>query len=85
VFWTPIFQNLTINIMATISKKQILTCREIEVLELIAKGETSTEIAKKLYISPDTSKLRMKTLREKLHAATAAQAVYQAMKMEILV
>jgi DNA-binding NarL/FixJ family response regulator len=62
-----------------------LTSREIEVLQLVAKGETTFDIAKKLFISPETSKMRMKTLREKLEAATAAQAVYKAMKMELLV
>ncbi len=70
--------------MYSSKKKADLTSRELEVLRLLADGHSQPTIAKKLFISPDTSKLRVKNLREKLDAATAAQAVYRAMKEKIL-
>jgi DNA-binding CsgD family transcriptional regulator len=67
-----------------ISKHTTLTSRELDVLRLIAKGENQFSIAEILYISPDTSRARVKKLREKLDAATVAEAVYLAMKYNIL-
>jgi DNA-binding NarL/FixJ family response regulator len=64
--------------------KNQLSSRELDVLRLLAQGETQPKIAQKLYISPDTSKLRVKTLREKLNASTVAEAVYLAMKLQII-
>jgi DNA-binding NarL/FixJ family response regulator len=83
-FFNPNSPFFTFFKLRNIMKTGTLTAREIEVLQLIAKGETTLVIAKKLFISPETSKMRMKTLREKLEAATAAEAVYKAMKMELL-
>jgi DNA-binding NarL/FixJ family response regulator len=65
-------------------KNNNLTSRELDVLRLIAQGENQFSIAEILYISPDTSRARVKKLREKLQAATAAEAVYLAMKQNIL-
>ncbi len=61
-----------------------LSERELDVLRLIASGESQGAIAHKLFISPDTSRMRVKKLREKLHAATAAEAVYKAMKLRLI-
>jgi DNA-binding CsgD family transcriptional regulator len=70
--------------MLQLTKKNAPTVRELEVLRHIAVGETLESTAKKLYISPDTSKMRMKTLREKLNAATSAEAVYKALKWNLI-
>ena len=70
--------------METQSRPPKLSSREIDVLRLIAVGESQGTIAEKLCISPDTSRMRVKNLRKKLDAATSAQAVYLAVKMRLI-
>jgi DNA-binding CsgD family transcriptional regulator len=52
-----------------------LTRRELEVLTLIAKGETNTQIAHRLVISEGTVKSHVKHILRKLNAANRAEAV----------
>ena len=52
-----------------------LTPREREVLSLLALGATGEEIAKKLYISPETVRNHVRSARDKLGAKTRAQAI----------
>lgn len=60
------------------------TNREIDVLRLLANGLDHQQIAQKLSISTETSKSRLKTVRAKLDAATAAAAIYKAVKSQLL-
>jgi DNA-binding CsgD family transcriptional regulator len=53
----------------------LLTSRELEVLRLMATGETNAGIAERLVISPGTVKSHVKNVLRKLHAANRAQAV----------
>lgn len=52
-----------------------LTSREIEVLHYMADGATSTEIARKLFISTGTVKTHAHNILRKLGASTRAEAV----------
>lgn len=52
-----------------------LTRREVEVLKLIAEGETNTRIAKRLVISEGTVKSHVKHVLRKLGACNRAEAV----------
>ncbi len=61
-----------------------LSSRELDVLRLIANGESQGSLAQKLFISQDASRMRVKKLREKLDASTAAEAVYKAMKLHLI-
>jgi DNA-binding CsgD family transcriptional regulator len=70
--------------MKKINGKICLTARELEVLKLIARGETQQTVSDNLGISLETARARMKTLRQKLGAATAAEAVYVALKNELI-
>lgn len=45
-----------------------LTAREVEVLTRISHGETNTEIAKHLYLSPATARTYVSRILTKLHA-----------------
>lgn len=49
--------------------------RELEVLRLVADGLVNTEIAKRLWLSPETVKSHVSSLLGKLGAKTRAQAV----------
>jgi DNA-binding NarL/FixJ family response regulator len=57
-----------------------LTPREIEVLELVGKGETNAEIAHTLYISENTVKLHLRSILEKLHLKNRIQAAVYAVR-----
>ena len=60
---------------STLSPDQLLTPRELEVLELIARGMRNREIASALFISQSTAKVHVRHVLEKLGVRTRAQAV----------
>lgn len=57
------------------STVDILSAREREVLELIASGMTSSQVAEALFVSPHTVKRHMANIRSKLGVRTQAAAV----------
>lgn len=61
-----------------------LTKREEEVLQLIADGCSTTEVAKQLFISAKTVKNHLASIYEKLHARDRTQAVLSAVKIGIV-
>jgi DNA-binding NarL/FixJ family response regulator len=52
-----------------------LTDREVEVLELVARGLSNAEIAKRLFVSPATAKTHVARLLMKLDARDRAQLI----------
>lgn len=62
----------------------LLTEREREVLELIARGSTNREIAEKLYLSPYTVKEHTSAMYRKLGARNRAEAVLRAQRIGLL-
>jgi len=58
--------------------------REKEVLELIAKGCTNLEIASMLGISPNSIKMHLKHIFEKLEVVDRAEAVATAMRRGVI-
>jgi len=62
----------------------LLSEREREVLEAIARGETNREIAAALYLSPHTVKEHTSTLYRKLGARNRAEAVQRAQRLGLL-
>jgi len=61
-----------------------LTCREIEVLQLVAAGSSNKLIAKVLTISPETVKSHLKNIIEKLGAHDRTHAVTLGLRRGIL-
>jgi len=55
-----------------------LTSREVEVLDLIARGRSNTEIARQLYLSPKTVRNHISSIFTKLQVADRAQAIVRA-------
>jgi DNA-binding NarL/FixJ family response regulator len=58
--------------------KEVLSPREFEVLELLARGYRSRDIAEALVISPSTTKVHIRHIMEKLGVRTRAEAVARA-------
>jgi len=63
---------------------KVISRREEEVLQLIADGSSTTEVASKLYISQKTVKNHLASIYEKLDARDRTQAVLQAVRMGIV-
>jgi DNA-binding NarL/FixJ family response regulator len=51
-----------------------LTPRQLEILRLIAAGQTTAKIAGELYLSPETVRWHVKAILRKLNARTRAEA-----------
>jgi DNA-binding CsgD family transcriptional regulator len=66
---------------ATPADAEPLTPRELQVLELMAKGLANREIAQALGISSHTAKFHVAQILDKLQAATRTEAVRQALRL----
>lgn len=62
----------------------LLSERELEVLQCLAKGMTSAEIARHLFISENTVKTHVRHILEKLEAGNRAEAVSKAIQMGLI-
>ncbi len=61
-----------------------LSAREREVLDLVARGFSSPEIAKLLELSPHTVKTHVRHIYEKLEVSSRGEAVYQAARRGLI-
>ena len=64
--------------------ESVLSKREEEVLQLIAEGASTNEVAAQLYISVKTVKNHLASIYEKLDARDRTQAVLMAVRMGIV-
>jgi len=64
--------------------ESVITRREEEVLQLIAEGFSTTEVAAKLFISVKTVKNHLASVYQKLDSRDRTQAVVRAVKMGII-
>ena len=68
----------------TTEDERVVTRREEEVLQLIADGCSTPEVAEQLYISQKTVKNHLASIYQKLDARDRTQAVLQAVRMGIV-
>jgi len=66
------------------AEERIISRREEEVLQLIADGCSTPEVAERLYISQKTVKNHLASIYQKLDARDRTQAVLQAVRMGIV-
>jgi PAS domain S-box-containing protein len=79
----------TIRSLAELEKQpeplpEALTPREIEILQLVARGQTNRQISHKLVISPATVKVHVEHILTKLKVSDRTQAAVQASKAGLL-
>ncbi len=65
-------------------RKPALTGREIQVLELVAQGNTSRQIAKQLFIAENTVKNHIRNILDKLGLHSRAEAVLYAAREDLI-
>jgi DNA-binding NarL/FixJ family response regulator len=61
-----------------------LSTREMDVLECLARGMTTTDISEELFISENTVKTHVRHILEKLDASNRAEAVSKAIQMGVI-
>ena len=62
----------------------VISKREVEVLQLIAEGASTPEVAEQLYISVKTVKNHLASIYQKLDSRDRTQAVVRAVRMGII-
>ncbi|WP_308190212.1 response regulator transcription factor [Amycolatopsis sp. GM8] len=68
----------------TAPEEPVLTAREQNVLELLARGLSNRDIGARLYISETTVKFHVRNIMRKIGASSRAEAVYEASKMGLI-
>ena len=63
--------------------RDLLTRREIDVLERMVKGDTNARIAKTLVVSEGTVKFHVKNILRKLHASNRAEATSRYLRLTL--
>ena len=63
---------------------EALTARELEVIQLMAEGLSNADIARRLYLSPNTLKAHTQNIFSKLDAHSRIQAVNRARELGML-
>lgn len=67
------------------TKEERLTYREIEVLEMVCKGMSNQDVAKKLFLSEKTVKNHLTNVFRKINVTDRTQAVLYAIKNKIVI
>jgi DNA-binding CsgD family transcriptional regulator len=63
--------------------RDLLTRRELDVLEHMVQGETNADIARALVVSEGTVKFHVKNILRKMHAANRAEAASRYLRMSL--
>jgi len=67
-----------------ITNQQPLSERELEVLDCLASGQTTSQIGSRLYISENTVKTHVRHILEKLEASNRTEAVSKAIQLGLI-
>ena len=66
------------------AREALLTPRETEVLEQLARGHTYREVGRRCGISHNTVAFHVKQIYDKLHVNSRGEAIYQAVNHGII-
>jgi DNA-binding NarL/FixJ family response regulator len=73
-----------VNVENTGAEDRGLSSREMEVLECLAQGMTTSQISSDLFISDNTVKTHVRHILEKLEASNRAEAVSKAVQLGLI-
>jgi DNA-binding CsgD family transcriptional regulator len=71
------------NDAGTRALRDLLTRRELDVLELMVRGETNAGIARELVVSEGTVKFHVKNILRKMHASNRAEATSRYLRLTL--
>jgi len=74
------FRTPTLQAVPEQAPVEMLTSREIEILQQVVDGATNREIADRLYITENTVKIHLRNILEKLHLQNRIQAAVYAVR-----
>jgi len=74
----------TVETLSRIKKKEVLSDREIAVLKLLLKGNSTKELAKLLYISVNTVATHRRNIMKKLNVHSISQLIRYAIRAGII-
>jgi LuxR family transcriptional regulator, regulator of acetate metabolism len=63
--------------------RELLTRREFEIVQMMARGDTNATIAKALVVSEGTVKFHVKNILRKLHASNRAEATSRYLRLSL--
>jgi LuxR family maltose regulon positive regulatory protein len=72
------------SVLPDIASTTTLTARERTVLRALMDSGSATEIARELYVSPNTVKSQLRSIYRKLGAATRQEAIMLAVERQLL-
>lgn len=87
---SPIAPSLTRNLVTEFAKlsrnnrSSILTKRQVDILKLVAEGESGKQIGERLFLSTSTVKREVRHIFDKLGVNDRAHAVSEAMKRNLI-
>ncbi|HWR65704.1 MAG TPA: response regulator transcription factor [Bellilinea sp.] len=67
-----------------LSSQQTLSDRELEVLDCLASGQTTSQIGSRLFISENTVKTHVRHILEKMEASNRTEAVSKAIQLGLI-
>jgi len=76
--------NIVVKSYHTVSGREILGGREIQVIELLSRGYTCSKVATELRISPETVKTHVKNIYKKLGVSKKSEAIARAKAARII-
>ena len=82
--WGGVFGYIKFDFCDMNLEKTHFTCRDIQILRLIAEGYTSSQIAEELCLSVETIKWYRKRLLAKFQADTSAEMIRLSIENKIL-
>lgn len=63
---------------------ELLTPRQVEVLRLMAEGLTNAQIARRLGVTPNTARIHVENVRQRLGATTRIEAVARGRELGLI-
>ena len=83
-YFTPRIGQILINVAKQYGRGEILTAREKEVVQLVAEGHCTKDVARKLALSLKTAETHRSNILRKLHVHSTAELILYAVRNQIV-